>query len=141
MTIWSMKASIPLRIREAPGSDAHAPGGGRRRSRHGRRRAGCPAGEPGCPARRGAMLAAMPQPPARSGLSPRDHDHLVGPHPAPDAAGAGDVVLTGADLTIADGEAVARGGATPRLEVHARARMDEARAVLERLVQAGQPAN
>jgi histidine ammonia-lyase len=84
------------------------------------------------------MLAAMPQPPARSGLSPRDHDQLVGPHRAPDAAGAGDVVLTGADLTIADVEAVARGGASARLDVHARARMDEARAVVERLVAAGE---
>src|SRR5450830_23049 len=94
-------------------------------------------GEPGCPARRGAMLAAMTQPPARPGLSTRDHDHLVGPHRAPDEAGAGVVVLTGADLTIADVEAVARGGAPARLDVHARARMDEARAVVERLVAAG----
>jgi histidine ammonia-lyase len=87
------------------------------------------------------MLAAMTQPPvrpARPGPFPRDHDHLVGPHRAPDAAGAGVVVLTGADLTIADVEAVARGGATARLDVHARARMDEARAVVERLVAAGE---
>src|SRR5665811_2534156 len=77
-----MMESIPRRIREAPG----------------------------CRALRGAMLAAMTQPPARPGLSPRDHDHLVGPHRAPDEAGAGVVVLTGADLTIADVEAVARGG-------------------------------
>jgi histidine ammonia-lyase len=48
------------------------------------------------------------------------------------------VVLTGADLTIADVEAVARGGATAELDVHARARMDEARAVVERLVVAGE---
>jgi histidine ammonia-lyase len=83
------------------------------------------------------MLAAMTQPPARPGLPPRDHDLLVGPHRAPDAPGAGVVVLTGADLTIEDVEAVSRGGAPARLDVHARARMDEARAVVERLVAAG----
>jgi len=84
------------------------------------------------------MLAAMTQPPARPGSLPRDHDHLVRLHRAPDAPGTGDVVLTGADLTTADVEAVARGGATARLDVHARARMDEARAVVERLVAAGE---
>ena len=84
------------------------------------------------------MLGAMSQPPARPGPFPRDHDHLVGPHRAPDAAGAGVVVLTGADLTIADVEAVSRGGAAVRLDGHARARMDEARAVVDRLVAAGE---
>ena len=47
------------------------------------------------------------------------------------------VVLTGADLTIADVEAVARHGAEAALDVHARARMQEARDVIERLVAAG----
>jgi histidine ammonia-lyase len=50
----------------------------------------------------------------------------------------GVVVLTGADLTIADVEAVARGGARAVLDADARARMEEARAVVERLVAAGQ---
>ena len=48
------------------------------------------------------------------------------------------VVLTGADLTIEDVEAVARHGAVARLDVHARARMDEARAVIDSLVGAGE---
>ena len=48
------------------------------------------------------------------------------------------VVLTGADLTIADVEAVARGGARAALDVHARARMQEARDVIEGLVAAGE---
>ncbi|HEX7398767.1 MAG TPA: aromatic amino acid lyase, partial [Candidatus Limnocylindrales bacterium] len=77
-------------------------------------------------------------PPARPGPSLRDRDHPPGPHRAPDAAGAEDVVLTGADLTIDDVEAVARGGTPAHLDVHARARMDEARAVVERLVAAGE---
>jgi histidine ammonia-lyase len=84
------------------------------------------------------MLAPMMQPPARPGTFPRDRDRLVGPHRAPNAAGTGVVVLTGADLTIADVEAVARGGAPARLDARARARMDEARAVVERLVGAGE---
>ncbi|MFI5226224.1 MAG: histidine ammonia-lyase, partial [Candidatus Limnocylindrales bacterium] len=49
----------------------------------------------------------------------------------------GTVVLTGADLTIADVEAVARRGAPASLDVHARARMQEARDVIERLVADG----
>ena len=48
------------------------------------------------------------------------------------------IVLTGADLTIADVEAVARHGAAAALDVHARARMQEARDVIERLVAAGE---
>ena len=48
------------------------------------------------------------------------------------------VVLTGADLTISDVEAVARGGAGAVLDGDARARMEEARAVVERLVDAGE---
>ncbi len=55
----------------------------------------------------------------------------------PRAAGA-DIVLTGADLSIADVEAVARGGVGVRLGEDARARMAEARAVVERLVAAGE---
>jgi histidine ammonia-lyase len=50
----------------------------------------------------------------------------------------GAVVLTGADLTIADVEAVARGVAGSVLDKDARARMEEARAVVERLVAAGE---
>jgi histidine ammonia-lyase len=60
------------------------------------------------------------------------------PHYTPDhGAGAG-VVLTGADLTIADVEAVARGGAAVALDVHARERMQEARDVIEDLVARGE---
>jgi histidine ammonia-lyase len=80
----------------------------------------------------------MTPPPARHGPPVRDHDNPPGPHRAPDAAGAEDVILTGADLTIDDVEAVARGGTRAQLDVHARARMDEARAVVERLVAAGE---
>ena len=47
------------------------------------------------------------------------------------------VVLTGADLTIADVEAVARDGAPVALDVHARERMQEARDVIETLVAEG----
>jgi histidine ammonia-lyase len=46
-------------------------------------------------------------------------------------------VLTGADVTIDDVEAVARRGATAALDVHARERMDEARAVIDALVAEG----
>ena len=72
----------------------------------------------------------------------RPVDHPSGPHfeagrPAPGAR-PGEVVLTGADLTVTDVEAVARGGARAVLDVHARERMAEARAVVERLVAAGE---
>ena len=50
---------------------------------------------------------------------------------------AAPVILTGADLTIADIEAVARGHVPVTLDVHARARMQEARDVIERLVEQG----
>ena len=73
------------------------------------------------------------------------HPSVPPEHPASGAhfdprgpGGAGSVVLTGADLGIADIEAVARGGATAALDVHARARMQEARDVIERLVRAGE---
>jgi histidine ammonia-lyase len=46
-------------------------------------------------------------------------------------------VLTGADLTVADVEAVARHGADAALDVHARERMQEARDVIETLVAQG----
>jgi len=48
------------------------------------------------------------------------------------------VVLTGADLTIAAVESVARHGGRAALDVHARARMAEARAVVEELVARGE---
>jgi histidine ammonia-lyase len=44
------------------------------------------------------------------------------------------VILTGADLTVADVEAVARHGAMAALDIHARERMQEARDVIESLV-------
>jgi histidine ammonia-lyase len=47
------------------------------------------------------------------------------------------LVLTGADLTIADVEAVARHDRRAVLDVHARQRMEESRAVVERLVAEG----
>ena len=46
-------------------------------------------------------------------------------------------MLTGADLTIADVEAVARDGAPVALDIHARERMQEARDVIETLVAEG----
>jgi histidine ammonia-lyase len=48
------------------------------------------------------------------------------------------VVLTGADLTVADVEAVARHGARAALDSDARGRMAEARAVIEALVARGE---
>jgi histidine ammonia-lyase len=50
---------------------------------------------------------------------------------------AGPVILTGADLTVADVEAVARRDAPVALDVHARERMQEARDVIESLVAEG----
>jgi histidine ammonia-lyase len=69
-------------------------------------------------------------------------DHpFEGPHLDPRAPRrTGDralVVLTGANLTVAGVEAVARAGAPAALDVHARARMDEARAVIDELVAEG----
>ena len=49
----------------------------------------------------------------------------------------GEVILTGADLTIADVEAVARQGASVSLDDDARGRMQEARDVIEALVDSG----
>jgi histidine ammonia-lyase len=77
-------------------------------------------------------------------------DHPAGPHRPPSdplspvsplpvtAPGPAGVILTGADLTIAEVEAVARHGAPVALDIHARERMAEARAVVERLVAAGE---
>jgi histidine ammonia-lyase len=48
------------------------------------------------------------------------------------------LVLTGASLTVADVESVARGRRPVRLDPHARTRMLESRAVIERLVAAGE---
>jgi histidine ammonia-lyase len=65
------------------------------------------------------------------------------PHFVPGATGGvvpgstGRVVLTGADLSVADVEAVARHGATVALDGDARARIQEARDVIERLVAEG----
>ncbi len=59
------------------------------------------------------------------------------PHYYPDHRRTDVVVLTGADLTIGDVEAVARGGATAVLDIHARERMQEARDVIESLVAEG----
>ena len=47
---------------------------------------------------------------------------------------AAPVILTGADLTVADVEAVARHGVAVELDVHARARIQEARDVIESLL-------
>jgi histidine ammonia-lyase len=57
----------------------------------------------------------------------------------PSGAPASDpIVLTGADLTIGDVEAVARGGRPAVLDPSARARMQESRDLIERLVAAGE---
>ena len=55
------------------------------------------------------------------------------------SAGTSDaVVITGAELTVADLEAVARGDAAATLDAGARVRMEESRAVIERLVRSGE---
>jgi histidine ammonia-lyase len=58
-------------------------------------------------------------------------------HP-PDPAPADPIVLTGAGLTIDDVEAVARRGRGATLDPDARARMQESRDLIERLVAAGE---
>jgi histidine ammonia-lyase len=63
--------------------------------------------------------------------------HFV-PDRAPAAEPRGLIVLTGADLTVADVEAVARHGARAALDTHARARMEEARDVIDALVARGE---
>ena len=64
------------------------------------------------------------------------------PHRDPDPGrrhprDVGSVILTGADLTVAEVEAVARHGAAVVLDRHARDRVEEARAVIESLVAEG----
>ena len=59
------------------------------------------------------------------------------PHFYPDRRPGTTVVLTGADLTVPDVEAVARGGAAVALDIHARERMQEARDLIESLVAEG----
>ncbi len=60
------------------------------------------------------------------------------PDPDPRRPGeAGPVILTGADLTVADVEAVARHGAGAELDVHARERIQEARDVIDGLLADG----
>ncbi len=54
------------------------------------------------------------------------------------ASGTDPIVLTGADLTIADVEAVARHGRGALLDPTARGRMQESRDLIERLVAAGE---
>jgi histidine ammonia-lyase len=75
---------------------------------------------------------------------PPDARGADGPHFSPrrrTASGTGrsldEVVLTGADLTVADVESVARRDAPVALDVHARERMEEARRVIEGLVAEG----
>jgi histidine ammonia-lyase len=63
--------------------------------------------------------------------------HFVPPRPG-SPQGDDLVVLTGADLTITDVEAVARHGMRTALDVHARERMQEARDVIATLVERGE---
>jgi histidine ammonia-lyase len=96
------------------------------------------------------VVSEQPPPTPRPGEpGAPSHPHLAheaGPHHLPhdpgvhrrDAEAPAQVVLTGAELTIGDVEAVARGGASAALDVHARARMQEARDVVERLVASGE---
>ena len=75
----------------------------------------------------------MTQPPH----PPADLPHFV-PGSRKSGVPTSTVVLTGADLTVADVEAVARHGASATLDAHARSRMSEARDVIVRLVAAGE---
>ena len=59
------------------------------------------------------------------------------PHFYPDRGGSDTVILTGADLTIADVESVARHGSPVELDIHARERMQEAHDVIQSLVAEG----
>jgi histidine ammonia-lyase len=77
------------------------------------------------------------QRPAPSGHGPHRHLPESQTLRQPRAPGE-EILLTGADLSIADVEAVARGGVAVRLGDEARERMAEARAVVERLVAAGE---
>jgi len=62
---------------------------------------------------------------------PRSHSPRPAPPDRPEP-----IVITGADLTVVDVEAVARHGVGAVLDGHARARIQEAREVIERLVAA-----
>src|SRR3954471_14207148 len=70
-------------------------------------------------------------------LAPVTDAHFV-PARAADAQAREQIVLTGADLTVADVEAVARHGARAALDIHARERMQEARDVIDALVARGE---
>src|SRR5688500_5759591 len=70
-------------------------------------------------------------------LGPVTDAHFV-PDRAPTRRPADLVVLTGADLTVADVEGVARHGTGAALDVHARERMQEARDVIDALVARGE---
>jgi histidine ammonia-lyase len=78
----------------------------------------------------------------RPGAGGRDEGSLAdysGLVPDPiGSRGTETIVLTGADLTLDGVEAVARHGAPVALDDHARARMQESRDVIERLVAAGE---
>src|SRR5512135_986497 len=134
MTIWSMKASTAPRVGGGVGG-RDAPG--RRAVRRGRGQdtdypAGVSERPPFDPRAAGAHAAGahhLPHDPGAHGRA--DPAALRGEAPFP-------VALTGADLTIDDVEAVARGGAEAALDVHARERMQEARDVVERLAGAGE---
>jgi histidine ammonia-lyase len=84
-----------------------------------------------------AILIDVSDTPRSPDLGP--HRHLPESHwlrqPLPAEA---EIVLTGADLSIADVEAVARAGRRVTLGDEARARVVEAREVVERLVAAGE---
>jgi histidine ammonia-lyase len=84
-----------------------------------------------------AILIDVSKTPGSPELGP--HRHLPESHwlrqPLPAEA---EIVLTGADLSIVDVEAVARGGRRVSLGEGARARVAEARAVVERLVADGE---
>ena len=83
------------------------------------------------------MLTDVSDNPGSPGFGP--HRHLPESHwlrqPFPAEM---EIVLTGADLSIGDVEAVARGGQGVKLGDDARARMAEARDVVERLVASGE---
>jgi histidine ammonia-lyase len=80
----------------------------------------------------GSGLPVGDQRPNSAGDASEDADHFL-PRGVHDR-----IVLTGADLSVADVESVARGHTSVALDVHARVRMQEAREVIERLVAAGE---
>jgi histidine ammonia-lyase len=69
-------------------------------------------------------------------LAPVTDAHFV-PERSPGPRSPDHIVLTGADLDIGDVEAVARRAVSASLDVHARDRMQEARDVIEALVDRG----